>query len=114
MNMRRLPMRLTVTLSVLAAMICTFPARADKPVDATNLAQFEALIEYCVMNHPQSAAKYKELGKLLIANFSEAEIAAIRKSPEYLSARESVDETLGRAPKKQAPEACTSALGVNG
>lgn len=74
------------------------------------LGQVEATIELCVRVDSKSAAKYKELGKAVVAGMSDKDLAEVRESRAYKESYKAITGQLEKVPADKAVEGCRAAL----
>ena len=86
------------------------PKKGELPFTNETFGKLEGTLAFCGQVNPQAAATYKEQAKLLIRDIPENDVAEVRKTTEYKEAYDWVGAELGKMPKAQAIEACTSFL----
>ncbi len=91
-------------------------ARAEERAvaDPTALAAVDAMIAFCSKTDPASAARYQEQLQLIAPNATEGELAKVRDTDEYRTARASSEELVAKTNAHDAREACSRALAQSG
>jgi hypothetical protein len=82
-------------------------APAADSVSARELGLAEALLEYCAQNDPPGAAQVRARVQKLVHGASREQLAGLRKSPEYLSARDSERNFVAKVEPRNAPRLCS-------
>jgi hypothetical protein len=82
---------------------------ATPPLPPPVLGQLEASV-FCIQADTKFADKYKELGKKLVADMSEKEVAEARASAEYKEGFNTMTAQLRELPKEKAVDACRASL----
>jgi hypothetical protein len=88
------------------------PAKVSAPssVSASGLAQVQAIVSYCELVDRHSAAKYRQLGSLVLSGYSPAEIGSDQRTSAYLAALGEIDAALARIPVSAGISACETAI----
>ena len=90
-------------------------AQVDKvQVDSQTLAMLQGTADFCAEVQPESAAKFEEQTRLMLANVPDEDLDKVRESEEYKAAYDSIREQLGKVPKKDAVEGCKGLLPPEG
>jgi len=74
------------------------------------LGNWKVRLVSCSKLNPPGAAKYRELGKILVQGVPEKELAEARQTAEYKDSYEGIGTELAKVPKDQAIKACKSSL----
>ena len=82
-------------------------APASAPLNARTLGLGEALLDYCTQNDPASAAKVRAQLQRLVQGVSKEALAAVRKSAEYLTARNSERSFVSKVDPHNAHRVCS-------
>lgn len=99
----------SLLLSVLTPAQKEAPAqkKASAPENAAAvLAIVEGTVDFCSKVAPESAEKYKDLGRLFTNGQTDEAVAQIRKSKEYKDALDKTSKRLEALSNKEALEAC--------
>ncbi len=85
-------------------------APAKVPLPDKSLGQIESILDFCGQIDPQSAAKIKDVKKMLVGDASEKELAEVRDKQEYKDSYQSVSDQLAKVAKSKASKACSAYL----
>jgi hypothetical protein len=85
-------------------------APAKVPMPDKSLGQIESILDFCGQADPQSAAKIKDVKKMLVGDASDKELAEARDKQGYKESYEAMSDQLAKIPKDQALEACSAYL----
>jgi uncharacterized membrane protein len=83
---------------------------ATPPLPPPVLGQLEASVSFCIQVDTKFADKYKELGKKLVVDISEKEVAEARASAGYKEGFNTMTAQLKELPKEKAVDACRASL----
>jgi hypothetical protein len=95
-------------LAALVAVPRQFAAMPPLPPGA--LGQLEASVSFCTQADGKFADKYRALGKKLIADMSEQDVAQARASTEYKDGFNAITTELKKLPADKAVESCRESL----
>src|ERR1700674_1275429 len=96
----------------IAALISAAPqlTPAAPAVAPKTIGHIEAVVNFCSRIDSESADKYKELGKQVVRDMSEKELADARNTDEYKESYEAIITELEKAPADKATKGCRSML----
>jgi hypothetical protein len=77
-----------------------------KAVDGRGLGLTESVLKFCEKKDPPSAPKLKDRIKQLEGGASKTALAKVRTGPDYLRARQSMDDFLGKVDDRNAARVC--------
>jgi hypothetical protein len=99
-------MKFSRTLGLVAVFTLSQLTLATATVTPGSLGQVEAAVRFCARVDSNSADRYEELGKKIVAGMPEKDLAEARSSSEYKETFESVTHELERVPIDKAVEGC--------
>ena len=83
---------------------------ANLPFANDSFGKLEGTLSFCSKLNPPGAAKYRELGKILVQGVPVKELTEARQTAEYKDSYEGIGTELAKVPKDQAIKACNSSL----
>jgi len=100
-------------LSLVVAIAFPQVAGAKLSMAPQALGFVEATLDSCVKVDPDSAAKYKEMGKAFVVDATKEELEKARSTSEYKDSYESTTSEIEKAPKDETVKACKAFLEGN-
>ena len=89
------------------AVLSSAPTYAEESgVDSAALGKADALLSYCTKVEPDSRQKYWAQVKALSKDASKEQLAAARRSEEYLKAHQAVDDFVAKVDKHNTKLVC--------
>jgi hypothetical protein len=90
------------------AVLDSMPTRGEEAgLDPAALGKADALLSYCTKVAPASRQKYWTQVKALSKDASKEQLAAARRSEEYLKAHQAVDDFVAKVDQHNAKLVCS-------
>jgi hypothetical protein len=85
-------------------------ATAKVPMPEKSLGQIESILDFCAKTDAPSAAKFKDVKKLLAGDATEEELSKARKSADYTDSYQETSDLLSKVAPAKAAKACSAYL----